>query len=418
MNSELRTVTVIGAGIVGVSCGIHLQRLGFEVTIVDSQQPGEGCSFGNAGVIAPCAIVPVNAPGMLSNALRMLLNPLGPLALRWSYLPKMLPWLFSYIYNSREAKSDVVSVALASITNNALKEHQLVASADTASDLIKPSPYLYAYESVSDFEKDKRSWSVRSKHGIKTKVLLGEEVQRYEPTISSKYQCAVVIEDGHAFTPNPSLLVKSLAKDFQDNGGIFVQAEVKSVNLVNNSPSSLTTSHGVIETDILVVAAGIFSTKFAAQLGEPVPLESERGYHITIKDSGITPNCPIMNASGKFVVTPMTEGLRFAGLVEFGGAKANPNYDLCKRLLRQASIMFPEINLSDHTQWMGHRPAMPDSLPVIGPSSTVSNTYYAFGHHHIGLTTGPKTGRLIAETIAGQKLDTDLTPFSISRYKK
>lgn len=418
MSSERRTVTVIGAGIVGVSCAIHLQRLGFEVTIVDSQQPGEGCSLGNAGMIAPCAMVPINAPGMLGNAVRMLLNPLGPLALRWSYLPKMLPWLFSYIYNSREATSDVVSMALASITNNALKEHQLVASADTASDLIKPSPYLYAYESVSDFEKDKRSWSLRSKHGIKTKVLLGDEVQRYEPTISSKYQCVVVIEDGHAFTPNPSLLVKSLAKDFQDNGGIFVQAEVKTVNLVNNSPSSLTTSNGVIETDILVVAAGIFSTKFAAQLGEPVPLESERGYHITIKDSGITPNYPIMNASGKFVVTPMTNGLRLAGLVEFGGVKASPNYDLCDRLLKQAAIMFPEINFSDHTQWMGHRPAMPDSLPVIGPSSTVSNTYYAFGHHHIGLTTGPKTGRLIAETIAGQKLDTDLTPFSITRYKK
>jgi len=418
MSSERRTVTVIGAGIVGVSCAIHLQRLGFEVTIVDSQQPGEGCSFGNAGVIAPCAIVPVNAPGMLSNALRMLLDPLGPLALRWSYLPKMLPWLFSYIYNSREAKSDVISVALASITNNALKEHQLVASVGTASALIKPSPYLYVYKSVSDFENDKRAWSVRSKHGIKTKVLIGEEVQRYEPTISSKYQCAVVLEHGHAFTPNPSLLVKSLAKDFQDNGGRFIQAEVESVNLINNNPSSLTTSYGIINADILVVAAGILSTKFATQLGEPVPLESERGYHITIKDSGVAPNCPIMNAAGKFVVTPMTEGLRFAGLVEFGGAKANPNYDLCKRLLRQASIMFPEINLSDHTQWMGHRPAMPDSLPVIGPSSTVSNTYYAFGHHHIGLTSGPKTGRLIAETIAGQKLDTDLTPFSISRYKK
>jgi len=414
--SEQREITVIGAGIVGTACAVNLQRLGFTVTVIDRQAPGEECSFGNAGVIAPCACVPVNTPGILFKAPAMLCDPQGPLALRWSYLPRMLPWLFQYLRNSSAARVERAADGMAALTSGALEEHQRLAGGGETARWVQPSPYLYVYESAKGLAADDYAWRLRRERGITTRVLQGGEVQEFEPAIDPRYRCAVVMEQGHGFTPDPSQLVKALTKQFQREGGRVLQVEVHRVELADRKPLALHTSEGRIALKRLVIAAGAWSGKIAADLGEPVPLESERGYHVTINNSGITPRYPIMNSVGKFVVTPMAPGLRFAGLVEFGGLVAKPNYRLSQRLLAHARSMFPTINTDDFTEWMGHRPALPDSLPVIGQSTRSEHVFYAFGHQHIGLTSGPKTGRVLAESIAGQTPDIDLAPYSIQRF--
>ena len=418
MNRKQKEITVLGAGIVGISCAINLQRLGFIVTVVDQQEPGEGCSFGNAGMIAPCAMIPINSPELLTKAPAMLLDPLGPIAIRWRYLPKMLSWQFKFLQNCKTSKVEQITDGLSELTSGALEEHQRLAANGAGATWIRPSPYLYIYESAAALASEEFQWRLRRDRGITTRVLHGNEVQEFEPAIDSRYQCAVVMEDGHGFSPDPSQLVKALASQFQSDGGRFIQADVQQVEIVNQKPNSLITSEGSLALQRLVIAAGAFSGKFATQLGESVPLLAERGYHITLKDSGITPRCPIMNSAGKFVTTPMNPGLRFAGLAEFSGLTEKPNYHFAKRLLAHAKIMFPKINLDDFTEWMGNRPSLPDSLPVIGQSSNFEQIFYAFGHHHVGLLSGPKTGRILAEFIAGQKPSIDLSPYSIQRFIK
>jgi len=416
MNTKQDDVTIVGAGIVGIACAINLQRLGFAVTVIDRQTPGEECSFGNAGMFAPCACVPVNTPGILFKAPAMLFDPQGPLALRWSYLPRMLPWLFQYLRNSSPARVERVTDGIAAITRDALEEHQRLAGVGEASRWVQPSPYLYVYKSAKGLAADDYAWRLRRERGITTRVLHGSEIQEFEPAIDPRYRCAVVIEKGHGFSPDPSQLVKALAIQFQHDGGRLLQADVHQVELADRKPLALHTSNGRIPIQRLVIAAGAWSGKIAADLDEAVPLESERGYHVTINNPGITPRYPIMNSVGKFVVTPMEPGLRFAGLVEFGGLAADPNYRLSKRLLTHARTMFPAINTDDFTEWMGHRPALPDSLPVIGQSTRSEHIFYAFGHQHIGLTGGPRTGRVLAELITGQTPDIDLAPYSIQRF--
>jgi|TARA_B100000929_G_scaffold30621_1_gene22300 D-amino-acid dehydrogenase len=418
MSRQQREITVLGAGIIGMACAINLQRLGFNVTVVDQNDPGDGCSSGNTGIIAPSAMVPVNAPGLIKKIPAMLLDPLGPIAFRWKHIPQMLPWIFNFLKNGRASNVERIVDGLSALTSNALKEHQDLAGNGEASRWFRPSPYLYVYESEAVLAEEDYYWKLRRIHGISTRVLKGREVQEFEPALDPRFKCAVVMENGHGFSTDPSQMVKALAFQFQSNGGKVIQSEVLQIKILNQKPSSLITNAGSIPLQRLVIAAGAFSAKFATQLGERIPLEAERGYHIMLKNPGIAPRYPIMNSSGKFVTTPMESGLRIGGLVEFGGLVANPNYKFASRLITHAKSMFPLIKINDFTEWMGHRPALPDSLPVIGQSTKFENIFYALGHHHIGLTTGPRTGRAVAELIAGQTPCIDLSPYSIRRFNR
>jgi D-amino-acid dehydrogenase len=417
MNAERGEVTVIGAGIVGIACAINLQRLGYTVTVIDREgAAGEGCSFGNAGMMAPCALVPVNIPGLLWKAPKMLLDPLAPLFLRWRYLPRMLPWLVSYLYNSRATKVEQVCDALAPLVSGALEEHQRLAAGTGAESWIQPSPYLYLYTDRAAMMADDYAWSLRRARGIKSRVLEGAALHEFEPAISDDYQCALILEEGHGYARDPSQLVKALTEGFLRDGGRFHQGEVSDVQRSDTRIEALCVDGDYLPVERLVVAAGAWSGKLAAQLGDSVPLEAERGYHITVKNPGVMPQYPIMYTAGKLVATPMSSGLRFAGLVEFGGLESEPDYRCARTLITHARRLFPEIDPSDFSEWMGHRPALPDSLPVIGPASAMTNAWYAFGHQHIGMMSGPKTGRALAELIAGQTPDIDLSPYSVHRF--
>ena len=417
MSTERGEVTVIGAGIVGISCAINLQRRGHVVTVIDREEAaGEGCSFGNAGLIAPCALAPVNIPGLLWKAPKMLLDPLGPLSLRWRYLPRMLPWLMRYLLNSRATKVEQVSDALTPLVGGALEEHQRLAAGTGAESWIQPSPYLYLYADRAAMMADDYAWSLRRARGIKARVLEGAALHEFEPAISADYQCALVLEEGHGFVRDPSQLVKALAESFQREGGRLHCGEVSDVIRSGAQVESLCIDGENLPVERLVVAAGAWSGKLAAQLGDSVPLETERGYHITVRNPGVMPKYPIMYTAGKLVATPMSSGLRFAGLVEFGGLESEPDYRRARTLLTHARRLFPQIDLSDFSEWMGHRPALPDSLPVIGPASAVTNVWYAFGHQHIGMMSGPKTGRALAELIDGEQPDLNLAPYSVKRF--
>lgn len=409
------TVTVIGAGIVGISTALNLQRAGVDVTVVDKGPPGEGASLGNAGIMASGAVVPVPTPGIWKKAPRMLLDPMGPLSVKWSHVLGMLPWFADYLRNSSAERVETIAAGLSDILSGSVEEHQQLARGTKAADWINPAPYIYLYPREADYRKEAFAWNLREKHGAKFTVLRNGEVQDMDPAISPDYTFALALE-GHGFIRDPLGLVRSLAEDFERIGGTILQREVTDIEIGPDGPERLLTPEGPIEVETLVIAAGAWSGKLAARLGSPVPLESERGYHVVLTDPKVAPKYPVMSTSGKFVATPMAMGLRLAGLVEFAGLEAEPNYKRARTLLKHAQQLFPGVQTQDFTEWMGHRPALPDSLPVIGPSPHFANVFFAFGHQHVGMTGGPKTGRLAAEMIQGQTPNIDMTPFSVTRF--
>lgn len=408
-------VAVIGAGIVGVSCALHLQRSGFHVTLVDRLEPGEATSFGNAGVLASHGMVPAVVPGLAFKIPKMLLDPKGPLSLRWPYAAGMLPWLWKYMRNGSLDRIAHISDALALLTLDTIEQHVALAKGTDAEKLIVKKPTLNLYRDEAAYKEDAFGWEIRRKHGIRSTIIQGRELADFDPTLSREFTYGVMLDD-YGFVLDPSEVVKGLARGFEDVGGKIIKAEVKDIEIVDGTPRNLVLQGQTIEFDQLVIAAGAWSAILAKKLGTVVPLEAERGYHVTLTNPGIMPTGPVMGTFGKFIATPMSMGLRLAGLVEFGGLEAAPDYTRAETLLEHAKTLFPDVQTKDYTVWMGHRPTLPDNLPIIGPSPIHSNVHFAFGHQHLGLTTGPKTGRLIADLMQGKKPNIDLSPFRVDRF--
>lgn len=410
-----RKVTIIGAGIVGVSSAIYLQRDGFDVTIVDRLAPGEGTSCGNAGILASCGFIPVSTPGFAWKAPGMLLDPMGPLSLKWSYMPHMIPWLYRFVRNSTPQAVERIADALCTLVGTSVEDHQALAAGTGAEQWVRPSPYLYVYQDEAAFNAESYTWGLRRERGVKMDLLRGDAVREFEPSLDSSYRFAAVLER-QGYTPDPLQLVSALAAHFVRNGGTVLRREVLDIDIDSSGPVRLLTDQGPLDVDQLVISAGAWSGRLAARLGSPVPLESERGYHITLQEPGLMPRYPIMSVSGKFVSTPMSCGLRVAGMVEFAGLEAPSNPDMTRRLIQNVKRLFPGISTAKFTEWMGHRPSLPDSLPVIGRSPHFESVFYAFGHQHVGLTSGPKTGSLIADLVSGRNSAIDLNPFRIDRF--
>ncbi|GGK62555.1 NAD(P)/FAD-dependent oxidoreductase [Amphritea balenae] len=413
--SSAADVTVVGAGIIGISCALALQKKGLSVRVVDKLGPGEGTSFGNAGVIAECGCVPVNLPGFAWKVPGLMLDSHGPLSIPMSYMHKAAPWGLSFIWNSRTRHFNRVADALDSILRDATQKHLQQARENNAEDWVKASPYYYLYRDEDNFKADSVAWNARESRGISYDVVQGSALHQQEPGVSDQFNYALSLHN-HGFVRSPEKLVKTLADSFVAKGGQIQLADIRDIQITDGQPSALITHKETLPVKQLVIAAGVWSRKLAAKLDRDIPLQSERGYHIEVRNPGITLHSPIMFADGKLVATPMENGIRFAGLVEFGDLEAEPNEEFCHRLFYHAKRLFPQINTEDYTEWMGHRPSLPDSLPVIGCSQNYGNVFYAFGHQHMGLTLGPHTGELIAQLVTGEQPDIDLTPFSISRF--
>lgn len=407
-------IIVVGAGIVGISTAIWLRRFGGDVLVVDRGAPGQGTSYGNAGVLAACSMVPVTAPGLITKAPGMLMNRDFPLFLRWSYLPKLAPWLVKYLRHANDGDTRRIARDLTSITGDSVEQH-LALTRDTGLEhWVTQSDYHFAYRDRAAFEKDAYTWALRKEAGFEPKLRFGDDIRAYEPNLSDTVGCLASVKD-HGFIRDPGGYVAALAEHLIQIGGKIQQADVHDFEISDGQVTAVLSSQGTLPCDRVVLCSGVWSKPLMAKLGLKIPLESERGYHILFKDATGGPQEPTMVASGKFVATPMAAGLRCAGVVEFGGLEAGPSQAPLELLRRQVRQAFPNLRHAGEEEWVGHRPATSDSLPLIGEIGG-TRIHAGFGHHHIGLTGGPKTGRLIAENMMGRRPNIDLTPYSPARF--
>ena len=392
---------------------MHLVRAGFDVTLVDRLDPGEATSFGNAGVLASHGVVPAATPGILKKIPGMLFDPMEPLSLRWPYAAGMLPWFWKYLRNTTPDRVAHISDALALLTLDTVEQHKALAKGTAAEDLIKTIPALNLYRDEQAYKADGYGWEIRRKHNARSTILQGSDLADYDPCLSTEFSFGVLMDD-YGYVIDPGRMVKGLAAAFEAAGGKIIKAEVNDIKIVDGRPEHLVLTGETIRFDQMVIAAGAWSVKLTKKLGSVLPLETERGYHLTLTNPGIMPKSPVMG--NNFIATPMSMGLRFAGLVEFGGLDTPPDYARAETFLKHAKTLFPDVQTKDYTTWMGYRPTLPDCLPVIGASPNFSNVYFAFGHQHLGLTMGPKTGKIIADLMQGKKPNIDLSPFRVDRF--
>jgi len=411
-----RQVAVIGAGIVGVSTAIWLRRAGIDVTLIDRAAPGTGTSHGNAGILAACAMVPVTTPGLIPKGPGMLLNRDFPLFLRWGHLPRLLPWLRQYLGNANDTDTRRIAQGLIPIVSDSVEQHKSLCTDLGLSDWVTDSDYCFAYKDRAAFDADGYVWGLRRDAGFAPDLIEGAAAHDYEPNLHKDITCIARMKD-HGFIRDPGGYVAALAKAFIGMEGRILTTEVKDFDLSGGAVTAIQTTQGTIHCDDVVLATGVWSKNLMQKLGLNVPLESERGYHIVFEDATGGPARPTMIASGKFVATPMAQGLRCAGVVEFGGLERGSSKAPLDFLRRHAKATFPDLHATNEIEWLGHRPAPSDSLPLIGQIGQ-SRVFTAFGHHHIGLTGGPKTGRLVAGLITGQPTNLDMTAYHPQRFSK
>ena len=417
--SEARRVGVIGAGMVGVCTASWLQRDGHSVFLVEVGKPGHGASFGNAGCFNGSSVTPVSMPGTIVNVPRWLLNPLGPLSLRWSYLPAIAPWLVRFMRAGTPEKVHAQARALRPLVGPTLEALKPLVTAAGAEDLVHHLGHLYVYRSAERLGKDRLAWGLRRENGVEIDEFDADELRQLEPALSRDYVRGVLVrENGH--TSNPLGLVERLLAQFLRAGGELVRARAHGFRLDGRRLVAIQTEIGDFPADAAIVCAGAYSKPLAAALGDRVPLETERGYHLMINDPESMPRIPTADADGSFVATPMDNGLRFAGTVELAGLAAPPDWRRARILLAQGRKMLPGLAEAHPEErisvWMGHRPSLPDSLPVLGPSRATPDVVYAFGHGHVGMTAAPMTGKVVADLVAGRPPSIDIAPFAAGRF--
>jgi D-amino-acid dehydrogenase len=413
--TESKKVVVIGAGIVGVSAAIYLQRDGYEVVLIDKEGPAGGTSYGNGGILVSSGVVPINSPGLIKKAPGMLLSRDSPLFMHWPYLPRMLPWLMRYLRRANARDARKVADALAPLLQDSIGQHRALAKGTGAEKWIHDSDYVFVYDNRAAYEKDAFAWSLRREKGFEWDEMDAQAFGEYEPMFAGKDKFAIRLGD-HGRVSDPEQYVIDLAASVTRQGGELIIGEVEEIIHQQGRLSGVKTEDGVIQCDKVVLAAGVWSKKLAEKLGVKVPMETERGYHIELINPSAMPDCSMMLAAGKFVITPMDGRIRCAGIVEFGGLETPANQAPVELLKKHVREILPELEYDRIDEWMGHRPAPSDSIPFIGPVENVPDVFAAFGHHHVGLSGGPRTGQLVADMIAGREARIDTTPYRVGRF--
>ena len=410
-----KRITIIGAGIVGVATGAYLRRDGHDVTIVDMGGPGEYCSFGNAGILSPGSCVPIATPGVQWKVPGYLTDPMGPLRIRWGYLPQAAPWLLRFIAASTHKRVEKIADALRPLLRQTFDAYEPLVRDAGVSDLIRQTGYVVAYEKRENYLGDAIAWKLRRERGVAIEELDDAGVKALMPQLTGHYDVGLYLPE-QGYVANPERLTKAIAAQFERDGGLVLRREVRDIDVGPDGPRALVTDAGIMPVQTLIICAGAHSNEFSAKLGDSLPLEAERGYHVTYSDPRVTLPMPLFMPEHKFFVTPMEMGLRIAGQSEFAGLHAEPDFNRAEILARHMQRVFPDISSADTTQWMGRRPSMPDSLPVIGRSTRYANAWYAFGHGHVGLCSGAPTGRIVADLIAGRTPSIDVSPYRPDRF--
>ncbi|WP_316681223.1 NAD(P)/FAD-dependent oxidoreductase [Ralstonia flaminis] len=409
--------TVVGAGIVGTACALQLQRDGYQVTLLDQAGVGEGCSFGNAGCLSVASVVPMALPGMLKQVPKWLADPMGPLTVRWPYLPRALPWLLQWVRAGNEAQARATAAPLANLFGATFPGYRGLLDAAQYDGLIRQSGHLYVWRTLARSSGDRLAQSIRDTTGVRSQALSAGETRELEPSLAPDIQSGLLLPD-NGFTCNPERLVKTLAANFVAAGGTVLRRKVLDFEFGEHGPTRLYTDCGTLSVSTLILCAGAWSMRLGARLTRiRVPLDTERGYHTTLSAPTVQPSRPIMDCERKFIATPVEGGLRIAGTVEIGGLDAPPDYRRANILKRQGQQLFPGLAFAEDSAWMGHRPSLPDSLPLIDRSERYRNVFFAFGHGHLGMTGAPGTARLIADLVAGRAPFIDAGPYSLQRFR-
>ncbi len=409
-------IAVIGTGIVGVCTAAWLQRDGHRISFVDPRDAGEACSFGNAGSLSPSACLPVGMPGMWKQVPRWLLDPLGPLTVRWAYLPQVLPWLLRFVRHSRPAEVVRIATAMRQLLTPIFDSYGPLVEHAGAQALVRRSGCLYVYSSQQAAGRWAWGMNLRKRLGVELREIGQDELEQLEPDLRGSFRFGLLAPENGS-TPDPSALVKALHAQCLRDGAAHVRATVQGFERQGSRVTALRLAGAeALPVDGVVVAAGAWSAPLARQLGARVPLETQRGYHVTVGSSNLQLRHTVMALEHNLMVNPMAMGLRLAGSVEFAGLKAEPQYARADVLLKKGQQLFPHLDTSRTSRWMGHRPCLPDSLPVIGAAPAVDNAWLGFGHGHVGMCGGASTGRELAALISGRRPQVDLHPFRPQRF--
>ncbi len=408
-------VAIIGAGIQGVCNALFLQKKGINVTLFDKDEPGCSASYGNAGHFSPYASLQLNRSDVLLDVPAMLLGNRGPLALKWNYFIKMIPWFSKYIMNCSEKKMMHTAKYMHQILDISLDAYDELFADINLEGLVEKKGIMYVWEKKG-IKSRIIEINIRKKLGVKQKILNPKEVHDLEPNLKPFYDGGVFYEYArHA--RNPKKIIEKLFEDFLKKGGKFNKTNINNINFKDQKPVLITENDKLI-FDKVVIACGAFSKKLTDKLDEKIPLDTERGYHVHFKNYSKLLSRPVVWADRGFGITPMEQGLRVVGTVEFGGLDNPLSKSRIKNLIFNAKDMLnglPE-NEDHEDEWLGFRPTLPDFLPVIGKSKNYNNVYYSFGHHHLGWTLGAISGKIVSKMILGEKTNLDLSPYSSSRF--
>ena len=411
--SEILNIGIIGSGIQGISNALFLQKKGFTVTLFDRDEPGSPvASYGNAGHFSPYASVPINRPDVLADVPAMLLSSTGPLALKWNYVPKMIPWFLQFIKNCSTKKMMHTAKNMHQILDLALPAYDELFDEIELEGLVEKKGILYIWNNQNSKSRELEI-KVRNELGVDQQVVTPKEIHDLEPNIKPIYHGGVYYQYGrHA--RNPKKILLKLFDLFLKKGGKFLKMDIKDINFNDEKPVIKSDMQSFL-FDKIVIACGSFSKKLTDNLDEKIPLDTERGYHVHFKNCDHLLSRPVIFQNRGFGITPMEQGLRVVGTVEFGGLDNPLSKSRVKNLINNAKYMMGD--LPEHEdEWLGFRPTLPDYLPVIGPSKKHKNVFYCFGHHHLGWTLGPISGKIISGMIAEENTNLDLKPYSSLRF--
>ena len=406
-------IGVIGAGIQGVCSGLFLQKKGFEVTLFDRNEPGsQAASYGNAGHFSPYASIPLNRPDILTDVPAMLLSSYGPLAMKWNYVPKMIPWFLKFIKNCSTKNMMHTAKYMHQILDLALPAYDELFDEIDLSGLVENNGIMYIWND-QNLKSRELEINIRNEIGAEQQLLNKKEIHDLEPNIKKIYHGGVLYKKArHA--RNPGKIWLKLFQNFLKKEGKFIKLNIQDLNFDEKKPIIRSESQRFV-FDKVVIACGAFSKKLTDKLYENIPLDTERGYHIHFKGCDHLISRPVVFQNRGFGMTPMEQGLRVVGTVEFGGLKNSLSKSRINNLISNAKYLLD--GLPEHEdEWLGFRPTLPDYLPVIGPSKNYNNIFYCFGHHHLGWTLGAISGKIISKMISNEKTNLDLKPYSSLRF--
>ena len=409
----MKNIAVIGAGIIGICSAYFLQKSGFKVTLVDHNKPGSMTSYGHACTFADYACIPVNSPTIFKDLTSLLLKQNGPLAVDFKYILKNLPWALSFLKNCRKNKVEYIASSLANfLSHSRLSYDQLFEEVDV-SQYINNNETLYLYKTEKEFQAAKYSIDLRKNNNVKIKKLNAAEIYEIEPNIAQVYFCGLIFE-GSRHTINPIKVSEKIFESFLQNGGTYIN---KKITLINNTVNgiTITSENNTFDFDKIIISAGSWSRELALMIGDKFPLDTERGYHVLFENEKKLISRPVGWSQSGFYLIQIEEGIRAAGTVEIAGLQKNPNPKRLKMIENESRKLIPTLGKVKST-WLGFRPTLPDSLPVIGQSTKNKNVFYAFGHQHIGWTLGAVTGKAITELVNNRNPNFDLSFFNPNRF--